>query len=304
MGKDDRVAPGNEDAATGTWRGGPPAAAGGLTERESQPPGPGDPGRGDPGRTVILQPATGGGGGGQPGPQRKKGVPRPLFWVVLSLFLVSLLVIAGLVVTRPTAGTAVALRTPAPGASSPGTGNSASSSPSPAAGSSGGSAAAASSTPSASVPPGGSLAPPPASGTSLFTQQPVQTTDASVVNGAVAIGTTAYPNSIRYTCSTGVYSPSTVVYDVAGYTFLNATLGVPSNATNAAGNTMSVTFFKDGSTDQLGKTLTISLDNPVALHLNLAGASQLSIDCAATQNAGETPAAMDLAFGNAVLAKA
>jgi hypothetical protein len=204
-------------------------------------------------RTVILQPATS--GGGQPGPQRKKGVPRPLFWVVLSFFLVSLLVIAGLVVTRPAAGTAVALRAPA-------------------------------------------------SGTSLFAQQSVQTTDASVVNGVVAIGTTACPNSIGYTCNTGVYSPSTVVYDVAGYTFLNATLGVPSNATNAAGSSMSVTFFKDGSTDQLGKTLTISLDNPVALHLNLAGASQLSIDCAATQNAGQTPAAMDLASGNAVLAKA
>ncbi|HEY6480052.1 MAG TPA: hypothetical protein VIZ00_08485, partial [Streptosporangiaceae bacterium] len=80
-----------------------------------------------------------------------------------------------------------------------------------------------------------------------------------------------------------------MVYDVADFAFLNATLGVPSNATNAAGNTMSITFFKDGSASQLGKTITVALDNPVPLHLNLDGASQLAIDCAATHGATDAP---------------
>jgi hypothetical protein len=306
MSREDGTVPGPRDPWTEQqpWPGGQPAGGGEVAEREGRPPEPGEPGR-----TMVMPPAQAGGparprgpqdrpgGPGQPGPQPGKTVPRPLFWVVLSLFLVAVLAIAGLVVTRPKAGSAVALRTPAAGASSP----AASSSSSPGPGSSGGSAAAASTTPSAAASPASSVAPPPSSGTSLFTQQPVQAADANVTNGAVQIGTTSYPNSIRYTCYTGVDAASTVVYDVAGFSFLNATLGVPSNATNAAGNTMSVTFFKDGSTDQLGKTLTISLDNPVALHLNLDGASQLAIDCAATQSSSDTPAAMDLALGNAVL---
>ncbi|HEY2286642.1 MAG TPA: NPCBM/NEW2 domain-containing protein [Streptosporangiaceae bacterium] len=150
--------------------------------------------------------------------------------------------------------------------------------------------------------PATSAAPPATTGTNLFTQSPVQANDATVTNGAVQIGNTAYPDSARFTCGTGIYSPTSLVYDVAGFAFLNATLGVPSNATNAAGNTMNITFFKDGSTEQLGKTITVSLDSPVALHVNLDGASQLAIDCAATPSASDAAAPMDIAFGNAVLA--
>jgi hypothetical protein len=192
---------------------------------------------------------------------------------------VALLAIAGLVVTRPKAGTAVAARSPGAGVSSPSGGNSASSSPSPGSGS-GGSGAVGSSSPSAAVSPPTSAAPPPTTGTNLFTQDPVQVNDASVTDWAAQIGNTSYPDSVRFTCNTGVESATSLVYDVAGFAFLNATLGVPSNATNAAGNTMNVTFFKDGSTDQLGKTITVSLDNPVPLHLSLGGAPQLAIESA------------------------
>lgn len=279
-------------------------AGGGLAERGGGPVAPAE--------TAVMVPAPRGGpgwdatagAGGAPGPvpgpgqSRGKSVPRPLFYAVLSLFLVALLAIAGLVVTRPKAGAALAVRSPGAGVSSPAAGNSASPSPSQGS-SSGGPGAAGSSTPSASPP--ASAAPPPTTGTNLFTQNPVQSNDASLVNGATQIGNTSYPDSVRFTCNTGVYSATSLVYDVAGFAFLNATLGVPSNAINGAGNTMSITFFKDGSTSQLGKTITVSLDNPVPLHLNLDGALQLAINCAATHGATETPVSMDIALGNAVL---
>jgi hypothetical protein len=232
------------------------------------------------------------------GPPPKKTVPRALFNTVLALFVVSLLVIAALVVLKPFAKTNSAsdklgLGTPTSSGAAPSQSASTSATAAPTAST----PASTASSPTTAA----SSAPPPTSGTSLFTQQPVQANDADVADGAVQIGTTSYPDSISYTCFTGVDSPSTVIYDVAGFSFLNATLGVPSDANNAAGNTMNVTFFKDGTTDQLGKTLTVALDSPVQLHLNLDGASQLSIACQATSTATNQPAAMDVALGNAVL---
>jgi hypothetical protein len=246
------------------------------------------------------EPATQQGDLQPPGPAPKKTVPRALFNVVLALFVVSLLVIAALVVLKPfkasnSASSQLGLGTPSSGSSAPAGGSTSPSASAP---------ASASAAPTGSTPAtAASSAPPPTSGTSLFTQQPVQANDASIQNGAVQIGTTAYPDSIRFTCYTGQDSPTSVVYDTAGFTFLNATLGIPSDATNAAGNTMNITFFKDGTTDQLGKTLTTALDSPVQLHLNLEGASQLSIACQATSTSSSDAVAMDVAFGNAVLVK-
>ena len=211
----------------------------------------------------------------------------------------ALLAIAGLVGTRPKARTAVAVRSPSAG-SARRRGQLGQPEPEPEFQLRRGAAGRVS--PSTSVSPPTSAVPPPTIGANLFTQDPVQVNDASVTDGAAQIGNTPYPDSVRFTCNTGVESATSLVYDVAGFAFLNATLGVPSNATNAAGTTMNITFFKDGSTDQLGKTITVSLDNPVPLHLNLDGASQLAIDCAATHSSTDAPVSMDIASGNAVLA--
>src|SRR5580700_8483605 len=134
------------------------------------------------------------------GPPPKKTVPRALFNTVLALFVVSLLVIAALVVLKPFAKT-----NSASDKLGLGTPTSSGAAPSQAASTS------ATAAPTASTP--ASSAPPPTSGTSLFTQQPVQANDADVADGAVQIGTTSYPDSISYTCFTGVDSPSTVIYD-------------------------------------------------------------------------------------------
>ncbi len=251
---------------------------------------PGGPGAGGPGQP------------GGPGSRRKKTVPRGLFWVVLTLLIAACVAIAGLVVLKPfkaAPSAAVATVPPTPASSSPA--SSASSSPSP---SGAGSAGAASGSPSAGPSPSSTATAPPAtSGTNLFNLTAVQNIGAyNLVNGSEQIGTVTYPDSVRFSCSTGDNVAHTyLVYDVAGFSFLNATMGVPSDATNAAGNTMAVTFFKDGTTQQLGKTISIALDQPAQVHLNLDGASQLEIGCAATSSASQQPVQMDVALGNAVL---
>jgi hypothetical protein len=274
-----------------------PAESGGLAERA------GGGGQMLPVETVVLRPGApgGSGGGGTPGrpggpaPRRRKTVPRPLFYTILCLFLVALVAIAGLVVTRPkTAGKDVALRSPAPRASA------ASSTPGPSSSPSGGPATPGSASPPASAAGSSSAtAAPDTSGVNLFNLTPVQNNYAfNLVNASEQIGNTTYPDSVRFTCSGG---DTSLIYDVAGYKFLTATAGVPSNATNAAGNTMEISFFSDGSTRQLGKTVTIALDAPAPIHLNLAGTSQLEIACTATSTSTQQAQDMDVAFGNAVL---
>jgi hypothetical protein len=262
--------------------------------------------------TYRMEPVTAGrpggpgaGAGGHPGgpePRRKKTVPRGLFWVVLTQLIAACVAIAGLVVLKPfkAAPSALATIPPTPAGSSPA--SSASASPSPSGG--GSSAGAASGSPSAGPSPSSTATVPPAtSGTNLFNLTAVQNIGAyNLVNGSEQIGTTTYPDSVRFTCASGENVAHTyLVYDVAGFSFLNATIGVPSDATNAAGNTMGITFFKDGTTQQLGKTITIALDQPGQVHLNLDGASQLEIGCAATSTANQQAVQMDVALGNAVL---
>jgi hypothetical protein len=117
--------------------------------------------------------------------------------------------------------------------------------------------------------------------------------------GPQQIGATIYQNSVGFTCYSG--GPSYMVYNVAGYKFLNALIGIPSGASNAAGNSMSITFFKDGSSTQLGSPVTVSLDHPQSVHLNLDGSSQLEISCAAISQTSHSPVSMDGALGNATI---
>jgi hypothetical protein len=124
----------------------------------------------------------------------------------------------------------------------------------------------------------------------------------NVSNGPEQIGDTTYQNSVGFTCETGDNDgPTDLIYNVAGYKFLTAVFGIPSDATNAAGNTMTITFFKDGSTTQLATPMTISLDHPQSVQLNLDGSSQLEIACDATSVAGHSGVNMDAAMGNATI---
>jgi hypothetical protein len=131
--------------------------------------------------------------------------------------------------------------------------------------------------------------------TDLSALTPVQdNSQAGVTTGSQQIGTTTYANSVRFTCA---YTYSNVVYDVAGYRFLDATIGVPSDATNAAGTGANVTFLKDGTTAQLGSGVSVALDQPQHVHVNLHGASQVEIACAVSGSSGF----LDIVLGNATV---
>jgi hypothetical protein len=122
---------------------------------------------------------------------------------------------------------------------------------------------------------------------------PLQTGYSSFTAEPVQMGTATYQRSIRFTCQTPVTS---VVYNVTGYTFLDATVGVPNNASNAAGSTTNISFFKNGSTTQLGPTITDVLGQLQKIHLNLQGAVQLQIACNTAADGPDT--SMDVALGN------
>ena len=63
---------------------------------------------------------------------------------------------------------------------------------------------------------------------------------------------------------------------------------------------MTITFFRDGSS-QLGGPITVTLDHPQSVHLNLQGASQLEIACSGTSVTNDSSVSMDVVLGNATL---
>jgi hypothetical protein len=123
----------------------------------------------------------------------------------------------------------------------------------------------------------------------------------SPTTGPQQIGATTYQDSVRFTCETNSGNSGNVVYDVAGYKFLTAVIGIPSNASNAAGNAMTITFYKDGSSTQLSTPVTVSLDHPQSVHLNLQDSSQLEISCNAINTTSQSSEYMDVALGNATI---
>jgi hypothetical protein len=103
-----------------------------------------------------------------------------------------------------------------------------------------------------------------------------------------------YQQSIYFTCQDPVTS---VVYEVTGFKFLDATIGVPDNAANTDGiSTTKVMFLKNGSTTQIVPPVIPVLGHPQKIHLNLQGTVQLEIACATNQNN-----LADVALGNATL---
>ena len=112
------------------------------------------------------------------------------------------------------------------------------------------------------------------------------------------LGTKSFDQSIRFTCEGG---QSSVVYNVAGYSFLDATVGVPNDATNAAGNTAVISFLKNGTSTQLTQPITEVVGQQQPIHLDLQGAAQLDIACVATVGVNGSYISMDIAFGNATI---
>lgn len=274
-----------------------------IMPREGGTPQPGEPTRPI---NVVYPPSAPGPGPGD-GP-RVVRVRRSVMVWLLCLFLVAVLAVVALVLLRPFKSTPVASQSttsPSTSATSPSASPSASSaSPSTSAGSSSSpgatspAASASATTTSSSIPAGGGGLGAPIANLSALTA--LSSTDISnQSNGPEQIGSVTYQDSVGFTCDT-YGNQANFVYDVAGYKFLTTVLGIPSDATNAAGNAMTVTFFKDGAT-QLGQAITISLDHPQSVHLNLQGASQLEIACNATDVTSHQPVYMDAAMGNATI---
>jgi hypothetical protein len=64
---------------------------------------------------------------------------------------------------------------------------------------------------------------------------------------------------------------------------------------------MTITFYKDGSATQLSSPVTVTLDHPQSIHLNLQGSSQLEVACSAINTSNQQTAYMDVALGNATI---
>lgn len=122
---------------------------------------------------------------------------------------------------------------------------------------------------------------------------PLQKAVYSFTTEPVQMGATTFQQSIRFTCQTAITS---FFYNVTGFTFLDATVGVPNNAANPAGYTANISFFKNGSTTQLGPTITDVLGQLQKVHLNLEGAVQLQVACTTAADGPDT--FMDIALGN------
>jgi len=238
-------------------------------------------------------------------PDRKPPVVRVrrsfLLWLI-GLLMAAVLAVVALVVLRPGQTKAVeakavttpsvnAARTsPSPGATSPSPSASSAASPVATTASSPGATATPGATTTAVAPAGG---PAGSAVANLSALTALQTSGniGQLSSGPQQIGTVTYPDSVSFSCD----DTGSIIYDVATYKFLTAQIGLPSNAANAAGNTMTITFFGDGST-QLSRPVTVSLDHPQSVHLNLQGSSQLEIECN-----GSTNNWMDVALGNATI---
>ncbi len=167
----------------------------------------------------------------------------------------------------------------------------------------GASAASQGTDPSGSAPASSVSTPATVIGTDLSSLTPVQVSvDGFTTGGAQRIGTTTSSDAIRFSCSasnSGSYN--SLVYAVAGDKTLSATFGIPDNASNAAGNSATIKFYKDGGSTELGRPVTIALDSPQRVSLPLQGSSQLEISCVAANQTGLNGDDIDVAIGEATL---
>jgi hypothetical protein len=267
-------------------------------------------GEGDQGRTLVQRYE---GERPPPGGPKVVRVRRSLLLTLVCLLIVAAFAIAGLVRFLPVRTTVVTSSTISPSTATSASSAQASATgtqPSPASSASNGSAssgATGSVTTGASTSPtatgnivaatGGGPGAPLADLSALTPVSRQNVTDEST--GPQQVGAVTYENSVRFTCYAS--SGSDIVYDVAGYKYLNTVVGIPSNASNAVGNSMTFTFYKDGSATQLSTPVTVSLDHPQSVHLNLQGSSQLEIACSAINTSSQAKTDMDVALGNATI---
>jgi hypothetical protein len=257
--------------------------------------------------TLVQQPTA-----RDTGPKLVRVRRSVILWLVC-LLVVAALVIVGLVrylpartakassVATNSAQPSVSATPSSPAASASGTGASpgATSGTSTGASASPGTSATAEATTSAVAADGGGPGAPIAD---LSALTPLSQNNVSTpTTGPEQIGATTYQDSVRFTCDTYSGNSGDVVYDVASYKFLTAMIGIPSNASNAAGNAMTITFYKDGSSTQLSTPVTVSLDHPQSVHLNLQDSSQLEISCNAINTTSQSSEYMDVALGNATI---
>jgi hypothetical protein len=291
-----------------------PVANGEIVPWEAGPPanrGENDPllarGRDSADITLVQRPAAGG-----TGPKVVRVRRSIMFWLVC-LLVVAALVIVGLVRYLPartakansaatnSAQPSASATRPSPAASASGNGASpgATSGSSTGASASPGTGATAAATTSAVPADGGGPGAPIADLSALTPVSENYVSNQST--GPQQIGATTYQDSVRFTCNTYGGNSGNVVYDVAGYKFLTAVIGIPSNASNAAGNAMTITFYKDGSSTQLSTPVTVSLDHPQSVHLNLQNSSQLEVSCNAINTTSQSSEYMDVALGKATI---
>jgi hypothetical protein len=131
---------------------------------------------------------------------------------------------------------------------------------------------------------------------------PVQEYNVSrVSDGPVRIGATTYADSVRFTCDSGSHDSSgDLDYVVTGYGSMTATVGIPADDTRAAADTMTVSFFNNGSGSQVSGPVTVTLGHPQQVRMRFHGSSQLEISCGAV-DAAQSAKSMDLALGNATI---
>jgi len=145
-----------------------------------------------------------------------------------------------------------------------------------------------------------SITPIPTGITNLSSLKPLQSPNvANFSTGPVQIGSKTYPQSVRFQCYS--VDETSLVYNVAGFKFLDVTIGVPNDAPNAAGNITVFTFLKNGSTTPLGDPVSDVTGQPQTIHLDLQGSAQLEIACSATNATTHGGAAMDVTLGDATL---
>lgn len=139
--------------------------------------------------------------------------------------------------------------------------------------------------------------------TYLYTLTPVENDyDAPISSGPVVMSNQTYQNSVSIQCyGEAQNAPVEIAYDVDGASFLNATVGIPDDAQNAAGDTLTITFFKNGPSSQLAAPINVSVGQPQNIHLNLDGASQLDFTCAAVNDTTQQGTTLDFALGGAQL---
>lgn len=160
------------------------------------------------------------------------------------------------------------------------------------------------------APSSGSVRSAPPAGIDLSSAKLVTSSvDQLTTSEPQQVGAKTYADAIRFSCSAptavdnGVdWGFHTLIYDVAGYSTLDAYIGVPNDASNAAGNGATIKFYEDGGSTQIGSAFTTELDHPSHVHLNLQRISQLEIFCSAA-NAGSNGDDIDVAIFNGTLTK-